>query len=321
MLTGLITYYTVGFSTLIVAIIMLAIAAIYRIREQAIRGTGVLFLSLTFLIATLFQNIVTERALLVYSLPYSTVKQLDVSIINPFKGPLITTVISPAAWQGYAYLITLVAVMILITGLIIAYMTGLLAGWSPKATWGYVIFILIIGAIGVAYTQSAVSAYLSNPSKVTGPLHARAIGNAFKALTMIIPWSVAAYGVLVLYKETKTLAYLVEGVGIALGLLGFLVFLTTWTYGWDIYVEHLAAKGSIAPAALRFATSAILMILGALTLLVGTIMEVMPTEELGFEEIPEEVPEEELPPEEEVEAAPEEAEGAGETSGEESGEA
>lgn len=286
-MVGLMTYYTVGFSLLIVSLIIFALSYAYRIREQAVKGVALLLFSLAFLDASYFQNVVTERLLNEYTIKYPIVKQLDVSVISGFKGPLITPTVPTAAWTNEAHHLSLIAVLLLLSGILLAYLASLMMGWDAKLAYSFTGIVAIIAIVATILTQKAVSTYISNPgANAASALHLRSYSNALKALTVILPWALMAVGSYVLYRETETPAYLVYTGSIILGLIGFLVFITTWTYGWDLYVEKLAAKGSIGPAIARFTASAILMIIGALGLLVGSIFEAMPpTEEAEeFEE-------------------------------------
>lgn len=282
MLAGFMTYFTVGFGLLVVTLIIFAMSIVYRIREQAIRGVSLLFFSLAFLIAARFQNTVTEKLLTEYGTQYPIVKQLDVSVINGFKGPLITPTVATAAWTGEAYELTLIAVLLLLTGVLTAYLSALMMGWDAKYTYSFtgIITVLAIGAVILTYM--ATSTYIRNPSiNTTKAIDLRTYSNLLKAIIIIAPYAVMALGSFNLYRETRTIAYAVYSAGIIIGLIGFLVFITTWTYGWDLHVEKLAAQGSISPAIFRFTVAAFLMIIGALGLLIGAILEtVPPTEEV-----------------------------------------
>ncbi len=280
MLAGFMTYFTVGFSLLIVTLIIFAMSFVYRIREQAVRGASLLFFSLAFLFAARFQNIVTERLLNDYMTPYPIVKQLDVSVINGFKGPLITPTVATAAWTGAAYHLTLIAIFILITGTLTAYISSLMMGWDSKLVYAFTGAIAAIALAGTVLTYMSVSTYTSNPgTNTTEALNLRTYSNLLKGIVIIAPYAVMALGSFNLYRETKTLAYAVYSAAIVTGLIGFLLFITTWTYGWDLYVEKLASTGDIGPAVFRFTISAFLMIVGALGLLIGSILETMPPAE------------------------------------------
>lgn len=280
MLAGFMTYFTVGFSLLVVSLIMFAVSYVYRVREQAVRGLAVLLLALGFLVAAFFQDTVAESLLNTYMIPYPMVRQLDVSVISGFKGPLITPTIPTAAWTGSAYMITLVSAFILLAGTLAAYLSSLMSGLDRRVAYTIAGIIGVLGLAAAVLTQNAISTYTSNPAANTAPaLDLRRYANLLKALVIVVPYALMAYGTFNLYRETKTSAYAIYSGSITVWLIGFLVFASTWTYGWDKYVEELAARGDIGPALARFTASAVLMIIGAIGLLVSSILETMPPAE------------------------------------------
>ncbi len=277
MFAGLMTYYTVGFALVIVTIMIMTMSFIYRIREQAIRGAGLLTLALAFIVATVFQNSVTERLLVEYDRSYVIVKMLDVSVISAFKGPLIAEDVNVASWLDLAYMSLLVGFFILLTAALVTFLSVQMFGLDVKVAAGAAVVMAIIAGLGIYFTHQAINVYTADPSgNMAHALSLRDRANWFKLVSVDIPFLIMAAGSIMLFRETGTRVYLVYGVSIILGVIGFTLFATTWFHGWEVYVRDLAARGNFGPAYTRFALSAILMVIGALGLLVGNIIEAVP---------------------------------------------
>jgi len=295
-LVGLGTYLVVGIVLAITGLIILTMAVVYRIREQAIRAVGVGALGLAFFHAFLFQNVVTERLLAGYttedgaqlpSLPYVIVKQLDASVINGFKGPLIDETVALAYWVDRANLTLVIAFFILLAGVTTMYLALEMLGLDRKLVLAGTAVIGVVALAGIVLTAQSIGLYLDG--QVSDALRLRDTASSLKLATIVIPFLLMAAGSFIVYRETGSKVYLAYTVGQLVLVLGMIVFATTWYSGWEDYVKQLAAQGDLGPAIARFLAATILLILGSFVLLVGSIVEAVPTVEEELEEFEEEL--------------------------------
>ena len=326
MLAGLGTYLVVFFALLVTAIIILTMSVVYRIREQGIRALALGGLGLAFMHAFLFQNTVTERLLAGYvteggqlpSLPYVIVKQLDASIINGFKGPLIDETVAPGYWLDRAILTLVIAFFVLVAAVAASYLALEMLGLSRTLVLAGTGLIAVIALAGIFMTSQSISLY--EAGSINEALATRDTAATLKLVPLVLGFLLMAVGSFMVYRETGSKVYLVYTAGQLVLVLGLIIFATTWYSSWENYVKELAAQGNLAPALGRFYASGLLLVVGSLLLLIGSIVEaVPPVEEEEFEELEElEEAEGELP--EEVEEAEIEEAEAGEATEEAGGE-
>ncbi len=297
MLVALGTYLVLALALFATSIIMIAVGVVYRIREQLLRAATFISLALSFASAFLFQNSVTEKLLVSHGIQYIIVKQWDVSLINAFKGPIIGAEIPPASWTSYHGLIVGTATFLAITAAIAAYLSVQMFGVSEKVAAVAGLVFAIIAVAGAILTHRAYGLASTGQDLATA-FRLRDQAAILKLLAILIPFLIMAAGSFQLYRETGTKVYAVYGIFILVGVIGFAILGTTWFKGWEDYVvKTLAPQGNLGPAFARFTTAAILMIIAALGVLVGSIIEATPPAEEAEEEF------EELEEVEEVEEA------------------
>ncbi len=287
MLAALGTYLVVALAVLAASVIIIAIGVIYRIREQIFRALSFISLGLAFALAFLFQNSVTEALLVRHGVPYTIVKAWDVSLISAFKGPLVEATVPEGAWVGSHGLILGVAFFILVTAVVTSYLSAQLFGLSEKVAAAVAAVFAVIALLGLVWTHQAHSMYLQG-ANLDDVFTVRDRANVFKLVAVVVPFLMMAIGSFQIYRETGTKVYILYGVAILVGVAGFTILGTTWFKGWEDYVvKTLAPEGNLAPAYARFTFSAILMVIAALGVLIGNILEAVPPAEEAEEELEE----------------------------------
>jgi len=288
MLVALGTYLVVALAILSSTLIIFAVAAIYRIREQLIRAAGFASLGLAFTLAFLYQNSVTEALLVRHGIPYTIVKAWDVSLISAFKGPLVEATVPEAAWVGVHAYILATAFFIVVTAAVTMFLAAEMFGAETKVAVGAAALAGLVALAGLALTHHAYQLYLQG-APLDRVYTVRDQANALKLASVVVPYLAMAAGSVVLYRETGTRVYAVYAAAIVLGVAGFALLGTTWFKGWEDYVvKQLAPTGNLGPAFARFTASAGLMVLAALGVLIASILEVMPpAEEEELEELEE----------------------------------
>jgi len=287
-LVALGTYLVVALAILSSTLIIVAVAAIYRIREQIIRATGFASLGLAFALAFLYQNTVTEALLARHGIAYTIVKAWDVSLISAFKGPLVEATVPEGAWVGAHGYILATAFFIVVTASVTMFLAAEMFGADTKIAAAAAGVLALIALAGLVLTHQAHQLYLQG-APLDRVYAVRDQANALKLASVVIPYLAMAAGSLVLYRETGTRVYAVYAAAILVGVIGFALLGTTWFKGWEDYVvKELAPTGNLGPAFARFTASAALMVIAALGVLIGNILEVMPpAEEEEFEALEE----------------------------------
>jgi len=293
-LVGLGTYLVVSLALAVTGLIILTMGFVYRIREQSIRALGLGALGMAFFHAFLFQNTVTERLLAGYevegggrlpSLPYIIVKQLDASVINGFKGPLIDETVAAAYWIDRAVLTLVIALFIVVSAVATMYLALEMLGLDRKLVAAGTLVVGVVALAGLFLTYRSIGLYQAG--LFSEALATRDLAASLKIFSIIVPFLLMAAGSFIVYRETGTKVYLVYTIGQLVLVLGMVVFATTWYSGWENYVKQLAEQGDLGPAIQRFLASTFLLSAGSFVLLVGSIIEAVPPveEELLEEEI------------------------------------
>lgn len=272
-----------------IGIVLLVISYIYRNREGIIRAVGILFIGLAMLVAFQFENSVVLNAIQVFGTQPSTF-QTDVQIyeivkFNAFKGAQLG--VPASVWTPYVSLIYLAQIFLMLGLIALAYVAAEALDLEQQKKIGLIGVSVLAGLGFVVLTFLSISAYTAGNTEASSTY--RNIAGILKGIAVLVSIGSLAYATLSLYKELGDKPYMVQTVGLVVLLLGLTMFGLYTTSIWEnIALENVRA-GNIGFVTVSFLITGLLIILGAMVLLVGSILELVPTlgeegEELALEE-------------------------------------
>lgn len=319
MFPALATFTVVAPILLITGIVILSIGVLYRIREQILVSVGFLLLGLAFVSAIAALNSTDENLIITYNWKYSIVKQLEIAFLNPFRGPATPGIVQINAWLGAKQYMVLAATLLILGVTVLSYVGTLMMGVSTKIASALAVIVAILGFAGIGLMGKAVNA-LVYQAPITEFIKYFNQSAGLRAASILLAFIILVAGAGSIYYETKTRAYLLYSVSFLLSAVGWALLMSTAFYRYQILVTHeLIMKNNIATSNAIFLSAAGFIVVGAVGLLIASIIEVISSAAAGLEEVEglEEIGEEIEEVEGEVE---EEAETGAETEEEESGE-
>jgi len=315
---ALATFTVVAPILLITGIVILSIGVLYRIREQILVSVGFLLLGLAFVSAIAALNSTDENLIITYNWKYSIVKQLEIAFLNPFRGPATPGIVQINAWLGAKQYMVLAATLLVLGVTVLSYVGTLMMGASTKIASALAVIVAILGFAGIGLMSKAVNA-LVYQAPITEFIKYFNQSAGLRAASILLAFIILVAGAGSIYYETKTRAYLLYSVSFLLSAIGWALLMSTAFYRYQILATHeLIMENNIATSNAIFLSAAGFIVVGAVGLLIASIIEVISSAAAGLEEVEglEEIGEEI----EEVEGEVEEAETGAETEEEESGE-
>ena len=260
-----------------IGIVLLVISYIYRNREGILRAVGIMFIGLSMLVAFQFENSVVLNAIHVFGTQPSTF-QTDVQIyeivkFNAFKGAQLG--VPASVWTPYVSLIYLAQVFLMLGLIALTYVAAEALGLEQQKKIG-LIGVSILASLGfVVLTFLSINAYTAGNTEASSTY--RNIAGILRGIAVLIAIGSLAYATLSLYKELGDKPYLVQTLGLVVLLLGLTIFGLYTTSTWENIALDKVRAGNIGFVTATFLITGLLIILGALVLLVGSILELVPT--------------------------------------------
>lgn len=284
MMPTLLLFITIGTILTLTGVMLSVIAFFYRTREAIIRALGILLLGLAMLTAFNFQNLVLEE-LYVFGYDHDAIKSLDIPKINAIKGA--PTGITTGVWQDYSHYIILTQLLLFLALVLIGYLGVEILGLEGGKRYALTGILVIVPAIGF------ILSYLSLNSIINGNVDAgvryRDLSNIVRIIASLLSLGVVGLGLFKLYKDLGEKAYLAQSVGWILLLLGLLVMGYISSTSWErAAIEHIQ-EGDLAPIINMFRLVSLLLLLGSMAILAGSLLELVPAgaETMEEEEAPE----------------------------------
>ncbi len=271
MMPTLLLFITIGIILTLTGIMLSVIAAFYRTREAIIRALGILLLGLSMLTAFNFQNLVLEE-LYAFGYDHDAIKNLDIPKINAIKGA--PTGITTGVWQDYSHYIILAQLLLFLALILIGYLGVEILGLEGGKRYALTGILVIVPAIGF------ILSYLSLNSIVNGNVDAgvryRDLSNVVRIIASLLSLGTVGLGLFRLYRDLGEKAYLAQSLGWILLLLGLLamgyISLTSWERTAIEYIQ----EDNLSPIINMFRLVSLLLLLGSMAILAGSLLELVP---------------------------------------------
>ena len=260
-----------------IGIVLLIISYIYRNREGILRAVGILFIGLSMLVAFQFENSVVLNAIQVFGTQPSTF-QTDVQIyeivkFNAFKGAQLG--VPASLWTPYVSLIYLAQIFLMLGLIALAYVAAEALGLEQQKKIG-LIGVSVLASLGfVVLTFLSINAYTAGNTEASSTY--RNIAGILRGIAVLIAIGSLAYATFSLYKELSDRPYMVQAIGLIIFLIGMATFGFYTTSTWESIALDKIHSGDKDIALETFFITGLLIILGALVMLIGSILELVPT--------------------------------------------
>ncbi len=270
------------------AIVIMSIGIMYRIREQILSSLGFLLLGLSFITGVLVLNKIDETLIIGYGWKYQFVKLLEAGIINPFKGPISPSYLQLGAWTGTTTLMLLTSLFLVLGATILSYIGVLMLGLDAKKASIVSAIVLIIGIIGIYYLDKSISVLVIN-GDVTKSLSYRDLGGMIRGISIIAAFALTTIGATSVYLETRTKDYLLYAVSFFLSGVGWTLFTTSWTTHFEkLSIFEFITTGTVKTPVTIYMIASVFIVIGAIGLLLASIIEIVSSTMAGAEEVFEE---------------------------------
>ncbi len=270
------------------AIVIMSIGIMYRIREQILSSLGFLLLGLSFITGVLVLNKIDETLIIGYGWKYQFVKLLEAGIINPFKGPISPSYLQLGAWTGTTTLMLLTSLFLVLGATILSYIGVLMLGLDTRKASIVSAIILIIGIIGIYYLDKSISVLVIN-GDVTKSLSYRDLGGMIRGVSIIAAFALTTIGATSVYLETRTKDYLLYAVSFFLSGVGWTLFTTSWTTHFEkLSIFEFITTGTVKTPVTIYMIASVFIVIGAIGLLLASIIEIVSSTMAGAEEVFEE---------------------------------
>lgn len=270
---------------LITGITILSMGILYRIREQIIVSTGLIFLGLGFVAGVMGLSRIDETLMIEYGWKYPFVKLLEAGILNPLKGPVSPSFVQLGSWTPYTGYMIASNVFIVLGIILLSYVGALMTGLDEKKALIVPVIVAVLGFSGIVLLNKSIS-LMAVSSDIPAALSTRDTSAYLRTGALLFGFIVLTVGALFIYLETKGREYMIYSVSyFLLGLAWAFSSVSFFTGFEKRAVLQFIVEGSVSTPLRYFIVGAILMVLGSVGLLIASTIEVVGSALGGAEEL------------------------------------
>ncbi len=260
-----------------IGLVLLVISYIYRNREGILRAVGILFIGLSMLAAFQFENTVVLNAIQIFGTQPATfqddVRIYEIVKFNAFKGAQLG--VPTSVWFPYVNLIYLAQILLMLGLVALSFVAAEVLGLEQQKKLSLIGIAALTGIGFVVFTHLSISAYTAGDTEASSSY--RNIAGVLRGITVLVSLGALTYATLSLYRELGDKPYVVQTAGLAILLLGLVLFGLYTTTSWESIALDRVRAGDVGFVSVTFLLTGFLIIVGALILLVGSILELVPT--------------------------------------------